>query len=71
MKQHRGKDQGHGWKRGQAAQRQVEGPIPRRGRHPDMLTPCGRYMGLSVRYFGTDVFAWLAALTDGDTQTER
>jgi hypothetical protein len=28
-------------------------------------------MGLSVRYFGTDVFAWLAALTDGDTQTER
>ena len=36
-----------------------------------MLTPCGRCMGLSVRYFGTDVFAWLAALTDGDTQTER
>ena len=34
-------------------------------------SPCRRCMGRSVRYFRTDVFAWLAALTDGDTQTER
>ena len=51
-------------------------PAPHPHRDPALLAPQRRRprssrMVRSVRYFRTDVFAWLAALTDGDTRTER